>query len=1027
MTVEQLTYTDLPRGMGFNPASSGYQIKASSAGLSAEAREYLSIIYMHYGDAVYRYAPRTATERETAWRTQTNNLDVVPDDVLKEYPIIWSYDRLPENLFALTQVRYSGLTHDRRPGNFFAHTLVFHPDSLDQYDSNPLSFSRLGSFPPADSDDKAELSQLENLGAPRSLQANYQILMQDPFGKHLEAMISALCVATLESRPVIICLADWRQAPPLVETLLNLLPPAARCRTTVCTYESDRSWLVPVKGVRPTGLAAAHHLLVLCGSEGRVFNLRPDEYQSRYAIFNFVEGQFSNIDKPHPFAAFAAKCVINGEIDSLIQYHELVEQLGFGQDANAWDKLVPFTKLRTGQRLEMDKLVESAQALVDLAVQPEQIQIVINLLMPYIELLAQSDNHVGITNLSTALVKLADRLPIEDGQTPTQGFVSQMQGLAGRALVSGYTRTATALLQACGQKRDHLLLELLNQVTSQPLVPTSADEQKALVDLLCDGLRLAETMPDAVPLFDQLLIAVFQTAQISGHLPDLWRKIGIEFIQPRLSGAWDTNEQALAQTLVTHAPAVACPEANAWLNLRRLDAMKLQGESLFVLLTETASSTSRCGEAEKLTSRLLQLTQEQVLDKEDLAMILGRMAEAASVNTPPGEKLFEAYRETIELLRPNRRIAIRRKLVEFEAVQVICREVFMETLPWDVMESPIKFQHWRNEILVSRPKVLDALRQQVADLLIQPEQQERVMPLVEELLPKQGNKFTPEAGLQDLCGAWVLSLPLRPMPPDQSIFFTLEDGYLAPEAAVRLRILKFMSKVQQRAEMSDWSTTKFPYDDPVWNHDIQSLHSNEKLQLLTWYVNIINASGLTTLEETQALVQTLDAVDQKSAIAEIVGQLIKGSDTITNVLIMTSFIQYALNRERPNQIEFWGHVTRDILKRCDRIARQLLEAHIAYRFAQSGDEQTLRLHRLCQTAGLSLPKPAASSKPGTPPLSKETGKPTVISPKVDREDGIDELAALAKNAWQKLRGTPKNAGTSPEEQKTSRARHRKKK
>ena len=70
MTVEQLIYTDLPRGKGLDPSSAGYQIKACSEGLSAEARGLLSSICTHYGDAVHRHAPCAAKERERAWRAQ---------------------------------------------------------------------------------------------------------------------------------------------------------------------------------------------------------------------------------------------------------------------------------------------------------------------------------------------------------------------------------------------------------------------------------------------------------------------------------------------------------------------------------------------------------------------------------------------------------------------------------------------------------------------------------------------------------------------------------------------------------------------------------------------------------------------------------------------------------------------------------------------------------------------------------------------------------------------------------------------
>src|SRR5712691_11091231 len=116
MSVEQLIYTDRPRGKGLDPARAGYQIIACSDTLSADARQQLDSISMHYGDAVYGHAPRAAKERETAWRIQAENVSVVPDEVLNEFPVIWSYDRLAGEQLGLTRVRYSGMTHEGRLG-----------------------------------------------------------------------------------------------------------------------------------------------------------------------------------------------------------------------------------------------------------------------------------------------------------------------------------------------------------------------------------------------------------------------------------------------------------------------------------------------------------------------------------------------------------------------------------------------------------------------------------------------------------------------------------------------------------------------------------------------------------------------------------------------------------------------------------------------------------------------------------------------------------------------------------------------
>ena len=330
MRIEQLTYTDLPPGKGLSPGG-GYKIKACSEGLNAETRNLLSNIVRHYGEAVYRFAPRAAIEREMEWRAHARELDNIPPDILGGFPAIWSYDRLNDDLFALTQVRYIGWTHDGRTGNFFAHALAFSPDSLEMYGYNPLVFARLAPFRSRDNSDDTRLSAL-SLAAPASIQTDYWKLREAPYRDYLAAMISALCGAVSETRPAMVCLADWRQAAPFAEALIGCLPPTARCRTTLCTHESNRS------------TAPAHHLLLLCGEDDPSFNLRPDEYSNKYSIFNFVGSQCES-GELSPYAIFAAECMENQQMEKLERHHECIEQAGFGKDVSKWEIGLPGVRI----------------------------------------------------------------------------------------------------------------------------------------------------------------------------------------------------------------------------------------------------------------------------------------------------------------------------------------------------------------------------------------------------------------------------------------------------------------------------------------------------------------------------------------------------------------------------------------------------------------------------------------------------------------------------------------------------------
>src|SRR5580658_2942093 len=104
MAIEQLIYTDRPYGKGVDPRRSGYQLAASSAGLGTTVLQHLESICAHYGDAVYRCAPESAIAQEQTWQAQTLQFDAVPLEVLRLFPVAWSYDRIQNSEYALTRI-----------------------------------------------------------------------------------------------------------------------------------------------------------------------------------------------------------------------------------------------------------------------------------------------------------------------------------------------------------------------------------------------------------------------------------------------------------------------------------------------------------------------------------------------------------------------------------------------------------------------------------------------------------------------------------------------------------------------------------------------------------------------------------------------------------------------------------------------------------------------------------------------------------------------------------------------------------
>jgi hypothetical protein len=375
------------------------------------------------------------------------------------------------------------------------------------------------------------------------------------------------------------------------------------------------------------------------------------------------------------------------------------------------------------------------------------------------------------------------------------------------------------------------------------------------------------------------------------------------------------------------------------------------------LLVDTAAASARCADAETLTVNLLRLAGERLADRapEHQAEALGRLAEAAHP-TASGEKIFAAYREALHKTTPNRHNQVRRNLAEAGAMQVLSREFLAEVLPWQEADSLRKLQHWRDVVLAQHPALMDGLRQTVADLLGKPGQGGAAWPLAEALLPRLDNNAAAKPGALALYQALAFALPLTPDSWRPGL--SAPPNGLAPEASARLRILKFMHQVKTLASEPDWAVTRFPYAEPAWSQDVRALIPETKLQVLTWCISTFETVGVTIPEEAQGLLKLLDVVDERPAIAEVVTHLLKGRDPVTSVLVIMAFARCGL--EGPKSHENWGGIVKAILARQDKVTRQLLEEHLARRFGRRDEKYEDRLQRLCEAAGLALPRPIAS-------------------------------------------------------------------
>lgn len=991
MPVEQLLFTDWPRGKGVDPAATGFQIKACSAGLNDDTRRQLATICMHHGQAfALSYAPRVAIEREQEWLTRTDSRQRVPDEVLAVFPVIWSYDQLAHDQFALTRVQYTCLTHDGRTGNFLAHALVFVPDELAAHGYNPLAFRESALFSSGAAGDDSTLPTLADLGAPSGEPPRYALLLHEPYRQRLAALISALCTATPSTRPLLICLADWRDSAAFVEALVSLLPPAARCRTTISTYESDRTWLMPGRAGRPSGLAAARHLLVLCGADDRAFGLRPDEYHSVYAVFNFVADRYSELAAPRPFAMFAAECALEGRLDRLARHHALAEQLGAAHDSAAWDALVPAAALADAHP-SPQSIVVAVQALANLSAHPRQAQAMLDLLAPSIRALAQAGDATTLTGIAADLSMLLDRAAEE------HPLKVELQALARQAFVCGQGRAATALLRAGARDRDAALIAMLGAASDEPLAlpaeELNADDRIAMLNLILDGLRFAEQSSDAAATSNQLLAFAFRCAHSLGMAAELWERIGAMLVKPRLNGEWNAEQLRLARELLGYAPADRCPEAHAWLSLRLLAAAQPKGAELGALLAGAASSGARVSGAAAHLAELQRIVQERIADGDQRVIALGRIAEA-TYGTASWREAFAAYQDAIRQTKPERRPAVHQRLAEAGAAHVLCEELIALLLPWNVDDSPKILHRWRELVLQPRPLIFDALRSRVAALLHEPALVERVLPLARELLPRQRAETAAAPGLAALAGAIVLALPLEPLPDKWQQPLAVIADTLPSQAGTRLRVLRFMREIQQRAGAPGWSVKEFPSDDAAWSRDLPQLDPTECDHVLAWCIGAFATVGVTTPDEARAFVRLLTAAGRHAPqqIAAMVAWLLDRRDAVTCVLVATAFADCALEETR--QPEAWTALLRAILDRFDRDARRLFDAHLTHRFRRASQKSDQHLEQLRVAVGLAAP--------GVGAFTRAAGADAHPAP--DRQLGVAGILDNAKRQWRKLLG-----------------------
>jgi len=933
MPTEQMTFTVVLGGKGLDPSlPTGYQIKGCSPGLRKDPalRGRLASICTHYGHVVYDAKSPVivaAMRKESAWyRRPQQPPQAFGPQVLDEFPVVWSYTQLDHEFWSITRTCYRGPCPDGKPGNFFSHALVFRPEELRRHGYNPLALCRSGMFMTCDEGDSNELPSLADLGNASSGCTDLALLDRSAWQDHIGAILLAMARARTGGRPAVLCMPNWREVPAFVEGLLALLPPSTRCRTAICTFENDPHWMPQLHDAQQRGATAAHHLLVLCGDDDKIWNLYAEDYGSRFAVFNFVGGRFSQLSEARVFAAFTVDCLQRAQFHKFEQYHRFMERFNIEADVDKWNQLAQVMGL-IDVRLRPQELPTAADALVALAKDASQAAAALDILLPWVPELAATEDHEALRMVATRLVALADRMPAEFAAL--QPVVKMIRPLAAGALAAGRGRLLAALLQGCGAEEDTVLLELAKNLPAGGDAgwKQTADvrDQDALYDLLRRALELAWTKRSADPMILPLLVHVFRAAKGAAKTMEAWRQ-DASIVRSVLQGPWDEQRIQLIEKLACYLAADVCPQGHAWLSMELLVAEEPEGKELLDRLQGIAEACGKCPEDTEIIARLLGWVGRTLKATDVLAVALGRIAEV-TVDATFLQKVLDLYRRAKQGASAEQLGQVRRQLAAAGAAKVLLYDVVDETRPWSEGGQK-KLQSLLKEILGANPNILSGLCGELGAMLGRAESREHALILGQQLI-----KFNPrpdDAGIARLLAATVDAIPFGPLPDEYRKLLADLPGKMKGPAVGRLGFMKFMADIDSASTGPGWSLAQFAHEQAAWR-ETHCLSPCEIAQVGEWCEDHLLRLRVETPADALHFVDLLQAVGRSSAeqIIELIQRMIKDRDPVTLVNMATAFTYCDRTNSRHPAQTTWAALRDTVLATVSRKTNRLYKAHLA--------------------------------------------------------------------------------------------------
>jgi hypothetical protein len=971
MTTQQLVYTHCPASDGMDGREDGFQTKACSAGLGPH-RPVLEGLSTHLGAALRQHAPEAALAAKAAWsRADEDSQDALFAKVLAAYPVLWCYRVLPGDLGALTRTSYTGLDHEGRAGNFFAHTLVLPVDELAAHGHNPVALCGARAYELAGRKFKGgTLPDLESLEGAGTKPLPCGVLADPPWKHLLPELIAALIAAPSANRPVLLVLADWRTVAPAVGALLQLLPRGLRSRYSFITYEFDPRWRLP--GSPGAGIGsrrAEHDLVVVCPPGPGDRGPDPSSF-SDFAVFNQVSGERSKAQGVTRYAEFATRCLVEGRLSDLERHHDIAARLGCDRDAAACDALVEW--IETAARAAPEAAVRfKCGILTPLVVNPGQANVVFDLIRADLASLAAGSDPGSLRQVVAAVAGVTDRLSPSASGSALPEPVMQIQRWAQAAIAAGASERASLWLASCGRWRDPVLgacLPAAMAAASSKSQPTP-DDTCFLAQLLVDGLVLrmqgvGTAGVAAATDAPELLTALFTI--LPGVDPDtneaLWQRMRPENLETYFADKTDAQRVPLLRKLAGMAPPDRCPSAAAWFSERYVQrVVKLDEEGLFKRLESMALACRAHPAPEEVMRRALKLAAERIPEPPALALTIGRLAQA-SWGTAVADTAYRGYCDCRKARNVDP-IKLDRELAEAGATAILCRDFVEGLTDWEEPASPRALGAWLDRPFLRQTLAAEQLADVAAEHFGLLKRRSVGLGLAGFLLDRCHDRLATSQALANLAAQVIRKLPIEPLPAAWRNRVAPTASLLPGDARGLLSVLEFLARIEPATQAPTWTLLGLPRSGTVWDRDIPALDPEDKRLLARWVLESVARVGLATPDEVGVLIALLDHLGDNTAprIAEHLADLLRNRDRTTCVDLVTALID--ANAQDSNQpIERSGAVVDELLQllaQSGQDCRHELIEHLDHGFVRLDPSSRLRRDEMRRLARIARPLPPA--------------------------------------------------------------------